>query len=613
LTRLGAEALSSGAASIDLRRRRIRMATDSRTQSEIVVQGISASQGIAYGTVFVYLQSDVEVPSYQVDEVKRIDEVARFDKALLTTRQQIAKIQDEVEKNLGKPEALIFDAHLLVLEDQALIGETIREFETTGKNIETCFNKVSSRYIQAFSEIDDEYLRERAGDIRDVAQRVLQNLLGQAENSLSKLAEKRIVVANDLSPSDSASIDRSAALGIVTDSGSKTSHAVIVARSMKVPAVVGVRDLTKRVKTGDWLLIDGYDGLVIVNPSEQTLFRYGKIQSEKKSFEQRLLDANRQPAVTLDGVAVTLQANIEKVDEVDLVKDYFAQGVGLFRTEYLYLNSSRIPTEQEQFVAYKTVAEGMAPHPVIIRTLDLGGDKPMAGNPDLFPKEANPFMGFRAIRFCLEHTEIFKDQLRAILLASTHGNVRMMYPMISGAEELAKANAILAECKAELKARGQAFDEQMQVGAMIEIPSAAATTDLLARTCDFFSIGTNDLIQYLLAIDRGNDRIAHLYEPTHPAVLRTLKHIVDEAHRAKVPVSVCGEMAGDPLFVPLLLGLGVDALSMTPPLLPAVKYLIRAMTMADARDLAAEALMLSSAKEIYAKCEAFYRSRIKLD
>lgn len=589
------------------------MATDLRTKSEIVVQGISASQGIAYGTVFVYLQSDVEVPSYQVDEVKRLEEVARFDKALLTTRQQIAKIQDEVEKNLGKPEALIFDAHLLVLEDQALIGETIREFETTGKNIETCFNKISSRYIQAFSEIDDEYLRERAGDIRDVTQRVLQNLLGQAENSLSKLAEKRIVVANDLSPSDSASIDRSAALGIVTDSGSKTSHAVIVARSMKVPAVVGVRDLTQRVKTGDWLLIDGYEGLVIVNPSEQTLFRYGKIQSEKKSFEQRLFEANRQPAVTLDGVAVTLQANIEKVDEVALVKEYFAQGVGLFRTEYLYLNSSRIPTEQEQFVAYKTVAAGLAPHPVVIRTLDLGGDKPMAGNPDLFPKEANPFMGFRAIRFCLEHTEIFKDQLRAILLASTHGKVRMMYPMISGADELAKANEILAECKAELRARGQAFDEQMQVGAMIEIPSAAATTDLLARTCDFFSIGTNDLIQYLLAIDRGNDRIAHLYEPTHPAVLRTLKQIVDEAHRAKVPVSVCGEMAGDPMFVPLLLGLGVDALSMTPPLLPAVKYLIRAMTMADARALAAEALMLSSAKEIYAKCEVFCRSRIKFD
>ncbi len=585
------------------------MATDPRSKKEIIVQGVSASQGIAYGTVFVYLQSDVEVPTYQVDADKRIEEVARFDRALLTTRQQIAKIQDEVEKNLGKNEALIFDAHLLVLEDQALIGETIREFEASGSNIETCFNKISARYIQAFSEIDDEYLRERAGDIRDVAQRVLQNMLGQAENSLSRLAEKRIVVANDLSPSDSASIDRSAALGIVTDSGSKTSHAVIVARSMKVPAVVGVRNLTKRVKTGDWVLVDGYDGLVIVNPTEQTLFRYGKIKSDKKSFEQRLMDANRRPPVTLDGVEVTLQANIEKVDEVALVKEYFAQGVGLYRTEYLFLNSARIPSEQEQFVAYKTVAEGMAPNPVVIRTLDLGGDKPMAGNPELFPKEANPFMGFRAIRFCMEHTEIFKDQLRAILMASAHGQVRMMYPMISGAEELAKANAILGECKAELKARGQAFDQAMKVGAMIEIPSAAVTTDLLAKTCDFFSIGTNDLIQYLLAIDRGNERIAHLYEPAHPAVVRTLKHIVDEAHRAKVPVSVCGEMAGDPIYVPLLLGLGVDALSMTPPLLPAVKYLVRAMTMADARALAAEVLQLGSAQEIHAKCAAFYRAR----
>ena len=585
------------------------MANESRSKKEITVQGISASQGIAYGEVFVYLLSDVEVPSYHVDASKRIEEVARFDQALLTTRQQISKIQDEVGKNLGKAEALIFDAHLLVLEDQALIGETIREFETSGCNIETCFNKISARYIQAFSEIDDEYLRERAGDIRDVAQRVLQNLLGQAENSLSKLAEKRIVVANDLSPSDSASIDRSAALGIVTDGGSKTSHAVIVARSMKVPAVVGVRNLTKRVKSGDWVLVDGYDGLVIVNPTEQTLFRYGKIKSDKKSFEQRLLEANRRPPVTLDGVTVTLQANIEKVDEVGLVKEYFAQGVGLFRTEYLFLNSSRIPTEQEQFVAYKTVAEGMAPSPVVIRTLDLGGDKPMAGNPELFPEEANPFMGFRAIRFCLENPEIFKDQLRAILMASAHGDVRLMYPMISGADELARANVILAECKTELTARGQEFNAAMKVGAMIEIPSAAVTADLLAKTCDFFSIGTNDLIQYLLAIDRGNNRIAHLYEPAHPAVVRTLKHVVDEAHRAGVPVSVCGEMAGDPAYVPLLLGLGVDALSMTPPLLPAVKYLVRAMTMADARTLAAEVLQLGSAQEIQAKCAAFAFAR----
>jgi phosphotransferase system enzyme I (PtsI) len=580
---------------------------------EITVQGIAASQGIAYGQIFVYIQSDVEVPSYQVEPEKRIDEVARFDRALLMTRQQISKIKSEVEKNIGPEEALIFDAHLMVLEDQALIGETIREFESTGRNIETCFNQVSQRYIKAFAEIDDEYLRERAGDIRDVAQRLLQNLLGQAENSLSRLADKRIVVANDISPSDSASIDRSQAIALVTDSGSKTSHAVIVARSMKVPAVVGVRNLTKRACNGDWAIVDGYDGVVILNPSESTLFRYGKIQERKKTFEARLLEANRQAAVTLDGVAVTLMANIEKVDEMPQVKSYAAQGVGLYRTEYLFLNSSRVPTEQEQFLAYKEVAESAAPHPVIIRTLDLGGDKPMAGNPDLFPKENNPFMGFRAIRFCLEHHDIFKDQLRAILRASAHGKVRIMYPMISGSEELLRANAVLAECRTELKSKHVAFDENLEVGTMIEIPSAAMTADILAKDCAFFSVGTNDLIQYMLAIDRVNDRIAHLYEPTHPAIIRTLKHIVTEAHKQKIPVGICGEMAGDPVFAPLLLGLGIDSLSMSPAWLPSVKYLVRAMTMADAKALAAEALTLNSPKEIYARCDAFYRARVKMD
>jgi phosphotransferase system enzyme I (PtsI) len=388
---------------------------------------------------------------------------------------------------------------------------------------------------------------------------------------------------------------------------------VIVARSMKVPAVVGVRDLTKRVKRGDWVIVDGYDGVVIINPSESTLFRYGKIQEQKKTFETRLLKANQQPAVTLDGVEVALMSNIEKSDEVQLVKDYNSKGVGLFRTEYMFLSSARIPTEQEQFLAYKTVAEGVAPNAVIIRTLDLGGDKPMAGNPELFPKENNPFMGFRAIRFCLEHQNIFKDQLRAILMASVYGKVRIMYPMISGHEELARANAVLGECMDELKKRGQPFDENVEVGAMIEVPSAAETVDLLAPDCSFLSIGTNDLIQYLLAIDRVNDRIAHLYEPTHLAVLRTLKRIVDGAHRGKIPVGVCGEMAGDPVYAPLLLGLGVDSLSMAPTWIPSVKYIVRAMTMADARALAAEALTMTSPREIYAKCEAFYRSRVKTE
>jgi phosphotransferase system enzyme I (PtsI) len=586
---------------------------DSPAKTEVTVPGIAASQGIAYGQIFVYLQSDVEVPGYQVEPEKRIDEVARFDRALVVTRQQISKIKNEVEKNIGPEEAAIFDAHLMVLEDEALIGETIREFESTGRNIETCFHKVSSRYVQAFSEIDDEYLRERAGDLRDVAQRVLHNLLGQAENSLNRLADQRIVVASDISPSESATLDRSAALALVMDTGSKTSHAVIVARSMKIPSVVGMRNLTSRVTNGDWAIVDGYDGVVILNPSESTLFRYGKIQEQKKSFEARLLEVNRQPAVTLDGVTISLMANIEKAEEVTRAKAYYAEGVGLYRTEFLFLNTSRVPSEQEQFLAYKSVVEAMAPLPVIIRSLDLGGDKPMAGKPDWFPKENNPFMGFRAIRFCLEHHDVFKEQLRAILRASAFGKVKLMYPMISGLEELRRANAVLAECIAELKARNVAFDPAMQVGTMIEIPSAAATADLLARECAFFSIGTNDLIQYMLAIDRVNDRIAHLYEPTHPAVLRTLQHIVAEAHKQKLSVSICGEMAGDPVFAPLLLVLGVDCLSMSPAWLPSVKFVIRAMTMADARALAHEALSMDSPKEIYTKCDAFYRARARME
>ena len=417
------------------------------------------------------------------------------------------------------------------------------------------------------------------------------------------LKDKRIVVANDISPSDSASIDRSAALAIVTDSGSKTSHAVIVARSMKVPAVVGVRDLTKRIKNGDWVIVDGYDGVVILNPSESTLFRYGKIREEKESFESRLIQANHEPAITRDGVAVTLMANIERVDEVHTAKEYRAEGVGLYRTEYLFLSSSRVPSEQEQFVAYKTVAEGMAPQPVIIRTLDLGGDKPMAGNPDLFPKENNPFMGFRAIRFCLENRDIFKDQLRAILMASAYGKVRLMFPMISGHEELARANAVLDECKAELRERGQHFDESMAVGAMIEIPSAAATIDLLAPGSGFFSIGTNDLIQYALAVDRMNEKIAHLYEPTHPAIIKLIKATVDAGRRHKVSVSVCGEMAGEPIMTALLIGLGVDELSAAPPLVPQIKYMVRRLKLSEAQALAEFALNSESGAEIFAKCQ----------
>ncbi len=580
-------------------------------KSEITIQGIAASRGIAYGQVFLYLQSELEIPQYTVDPDKRVAEVARFEQALLVTRQQISQIQEQVTKNLGAEEALIFDAHQMVLEDQALIGETIRDFQKSGLNIETCFNAVAQRYIQAFAEIDDEYLRERAADIKDVAKRVLHVLLGQSAMSLTELVEKRIIVAQDISPSEAAGIDRSAALGIVTDAGSRTSHAVIVARSMKIPAVVGTNNLTTKLKNGDWVMVDGYEGCVIINPTEQTLFRYGKIQKAKQSFETRLMSVNELAAETLDGVAVSLRANIEKPDEVALVQQYRAAGVGLYRTEFLFLSATKIPTEEQQYAAYREIVAGLAPAPVTIRTLDVGGDKPLPGDPHLIGPEANPFLGFRAIRMCLENPAMFKNQLRAILRASAHGKVELMYPMISGPEELDRANALLAEARAELKEKGQAFDEQMTVGAMIEIPSAAIAGDLLAGRCDFFSIGTNDLIQYLLAIDRGNSRIAHLYDPTHPAVLRTLKQIVDTGHAHKLKVSVCGELAGDSIYVPLLLGLGVDELSMTPTLLPSVKFIVRAMKMSDAKALAVEALKQTDPRKTYALVEAFYNERVK--
>jgi len=584
-----------------------------RDKTEITLQGVAASPGIAHGPVFLHLQSDVELPAYDIEPARRGEEVARFDRALVVTRQQVQKIKAEVEKNLGSEEARIFDAHLLVLEDQALVGETLRELDASGRNIERCFQHVAQRYIQAFDNIDDEYLRERAGDIRDVAQRLLQNLLGQSAQNFSDLARGRVVVANDLSPSTVAGLDRSQALGLLTDAGSTTSHAAIVARSMRVPAVVGLRDLTTRAVNGDIILVDGYSGAVILHPSEQTLFRYGQIQLRKKSQEQRLLDASRRPAVTRDGVAVALRANIERAAEAAPARECGGEGVGLFRTEFLFIESPHVPSEEEQYLAYRAAAEAIAPAPVVIRTLDLGGDKPMAGAAHLFPRENNPFLGYRAIRFCLDQVPIFKDQLRAILRASAHGNVRLMYPMISGREELARANAVLAECRAELKAKEVPFDPKMAVGTMIEIPSAAITADLLAQDCDFFSIGTNDLIQYLIAVDRVNDRVAHLYESTHPAVVRTLENVVKQAHRWKRKVSVCGEMAGNPVYAALLLGLGVDELSMAAPQLPAVKFAVRAMRLTDARKLAKEVLEMSSAKAIHARCEAFYRERVQAE
>lgn len=578
---------------------------------EKILQGIAASNGIAYGQAFLFVQDDLDVPHYSVEPSKHREEIERFEKALVATRHEIAKVHAEVEKNLGAEEARIFDAHLLVLEDQALIGETIRELEKTSMNVETCFTQVAQRYVAVFEKIDDDYLRERVSDIRDVARRLLDNLLGRTAAKLGGLVTDRIIIANDISPSDAASIDRSSALGIVTEAGSRTSHAVIVARSMRIPAVVGLGNLTEEVANEDWLIVDGYDGVVIINPDEATLFRYGKLKEQKRTFESRVMSVNRLQSETLDGKRVPLYANIEKETESDLAIRYNAEGVGLYRTEYLFIGSQDIPDEETQFAAYRKVAETLYPRPVVIRTFDLGGDKVRSDGVSLSDPESNPFLGFRAIRFCLEHKDLFRTQLRAILRASAFGNVQVMYPMISSASEIARANEILEEARGELRKKDQKFDEKVAVGAMIEIPSAAYTIDLLAGQASFLSIGTNDLIQYLLAIDRVNSQIAHLYEPTHPAVLRTLLRIFTDARKAHLPVSICGEMAGDPVFAALLLGLGAQSLSMTPTLLPAVRYLIRHMKFTEARRLAKEALKMSDPKEIYAKFAAFYEERTR--
>jgi phosphotransferase system enzyme I (PtsI) len=459
---------------------------------------------------------------------------------------------------------------------------------------------VATHYAETLSKIDDPYLRERALDIQDVTRRVVRNLQGKAPKAFLALTEQHILVAHNITPSDTATMNREHVLGLATDLGSRTSHTAIMARSLGIPAVVGLHDATSKLQTGQEVLIDGYNGLLVLDPTPDTLWHYGELQHRKEQVTEQLTGLRETKSMTRDGRHIVLSANIELPNDVDSVRENGAEGIGLYRTEFLYLNRATLPTEDEQYQTYRKVADAVAPHPLIIRTFDLGGDKIADGLAT--SDELNPFMGLRAIRFSLEHLDIFKSQLRAILRASAAGNVKVMFPMISGAQELRRAIGVLDECKEELRREGTEFCETCEVGAMIEIPSAAICSEVLAREVDFFSIGTNDLIQYAMAVDRVNERIAHLYEPTHPAVIRLLKMVADAAHKHNIWVGVCGEMAGDLTMVPLLLGLGMDELSVSASLVPRVKSAVQSLSIPECEQLVQEALELETPTEILGRC-----------
>jgi phosphotransferase system enzyme I (PtsI) len=571
------------------------------TPKEIRFEGAGVSPGIARGRVHVARDELEEVVRYRIAPSQVGDEIARFETALIQTRMQILQMQQRIAESIGAKDAAIFDAHLLVVEDRTLIDEVLRKLETDLCNVEWIFQEVATRYAETLNRIDDPYLRERALDIQDVTKRVIGNLQGKAPKAFLALTEPHILVAHNLTPSDTANINRANVLGIATDLGSRTSHTAILARSLNIPAIVGLHDITAKLETGQHVLLDGNDGWLIVDPTPKILAQYAEIESRRAKVTAKLKELRETTSTTRDGRHIVLSANIELPGDVDAVKANGAEGVGLYRTEFLYLNRPSLPTEDEQYEIYRKVAERVRPDPLIIRTFDLGGDKLAPGTVDI-ADELNPFLGWRAIRFCLENIDIFKTQLRAILRASSVGNVKIMFPMISGLEELRRAIAVLDECKVELRSSKIDMAERLEVGAMIEIPSAAICASVLAPEVDFLSIGTNDLIQYALAVDRVNEKIAHLYQPTHPAVLRLLKMIADAAHDHNLWVGVCGEMAGDIALTPLLLGLGMDELSTAAILVPRVKRALQSLTIPECRELVEETFKLDTASEILARC-----------
>ncbi len=562
-----------------------------------VIKGINVSPGIQTGRAYIFNDdANVFVRRHPIPPGEVESEIERFKKAVGDTISEIRKLHARVSREVGESQAKILESQILFLEDKFLIDKTSERIKREKLNSAFIFSRVIEETAEIFSNMGSHYLKGRVEDIRYIGKSVLRNLSGIKNVPMADIKEEVIIVARDLSPADTAMMDKDNIIAFVTDMGSRTSHTAIMARSIGIPAVVGLKDITANVKNGDILIVDGIDGAVIINPDDEAVESYRRKKTTYLETEKELGEFSRLPAQTLDGHHIKLMANIETPVEMGSVISHGADGVGLYRTEFLYLNRKDMPDEQEQYESYKTVISAAAPKRVVIRTVDLGGDK-FVSELDM-PGEVNPFLGWRGIRFCLEQPDIFIVQLKAILRAAAEGKAAIMFPLVSCMEELQQAKEYLEQAKAELKKQGLAFDENLETGVMIETPAAAVIADILAGEVDFFSIGTNDLIQYSMAVDRVNEKVAHLYRPAHPGILRLIKSVIDAAHSKEVRVDMCGEMAGDSLFVLVLLGMGIDGLSMSPVAVPAAKKLIRSTTYEYAKSLAERALGMSTSAEV---------------
>jgi phosphotransferase system enzyme I (PtsI) len=560
------------------------------------IQGIGASPGIVTGKAFMVERSKVRAPEKRIQSEQVDDEVKRFLGAIQDSRNQLMEIKERILDPEVRRHSFILDVHLMILDDQMLIQDTIDTIRKKKVNAEWALDLTLEKLDTAFKAIEDEYLRERRSDLHYVSARIFRNLLGKKHDDISKIKGKVIVVAHDLSPADTLQMNLKNVAGFITDVGGRVSHTAILSRSLEIPAVVGLEVATSLINGGDPLIMDGDTGEVVINPTEKVSESFFERRRRIKTVEREVLKYASLPAETRDGVRVRLHANIEMVEEIPSAKSHGAEGIGLYRTEILYLNRKDLPTEEEHYQAYRRLAESISPAVATIRTLDIGGDKFLpnysAGN------EMNPAMGLRAIRFSMKEVDIFKIQLRGILRASAHGKLRILFPMISGVGEIRQAKAILEEVKKNLAKARVPFDQGIEVGAMIEIPSASMTADILAREVDFFSIGTNDLIQYALAVDRINEHVSYLYEPLHPAILRIIRGVVQSAHQAGIPAAICGEMAAEPAYALVLLGLGLDEFSMNPVAIPKVKKVLRKSRFEETQNLVEQIFQFPTASEI---------------